>query len=143
MGNIIRRLRVDGVLRTGDLLEASDPWSKTTGRLVGKYQINDDLMTYLSYSTGYKSGAFDGFDTQTSVESLDPEESSNIEWGIKGDFFNGTVRAQLSVFQMELDNRQESVETIQHPDDFFPLPTVVSVDEEYQGYSSSSLTALI
>jgi len=117
--------------RTGTLV-ASDSWDKITGRAVINYQINDDALTYLSYSTGYKSGGFDSLDVTTSDNPLRPEESENIEWAIKGDFFNQRLRTQLSLFQLNIDGRQRTVDT-KPPEQPQAIPTVINGDQEFTG----------
>ena len=122
----------DGFTAVDSPLQAEDDWQRTTGRLVAQYQINDHAMTFLSFSTGYKSGGFDSLDLSTADSPIEPEESTNYEWGIKGDFFNRSLRTQLSVFYMELDNRQRSVET-RPPGQSQAIPTVINGDQEFTG----------
>ncbi len=111
---------------------AEESWSKVTGRLVANYQFSDTAMTYLSYSTGYKSGGFDSLNPNTGKVPLDPEEVENIELGLKGDFFDSHLRTQLAFFYMEIEGRQESIES-QEPGSGAAVPTVINTDEEYKG----------
>lgn len=117
--------------RTGTLY-ASDSWSKLTGRAVVDYQINNNSLTYLSYSTGYKSGAFDSLDVTTSDDPLAPEESANTEWGIKGSFFESHLATEFSLFYMTLDGRQRTVDT-KPPGQNNAIPTVISGDQTFKG----------
>ncbi len=117
--------------RTGTLV-ASDSWDDVTGRAVVNYQLTDTALTYLSYSTGYKSGGFDSLDVTTSDNPLRPEESENLEWGLKGDFFSQRLRTQLSVFNLKIDGRQRSVET-KPPGQPQAIPTVINGDQEFTG----------
>jgi iron complex outermembrane receptor protein len=117
--------------RTGTLY-ASDSWSKLTGRAVVNYQINDAALTFLSYSTGYKSGAFDSLDPSTSDNPLKPEESTNYEWGIKGNFFANHLSTEFSLFYMELDGRQRTVDT-KPPGTPQAVPRVINGDQEFKG----------
>ncbi|MDN3638849.1 TonB-dependent receptor [Simiduia curdlanivorans] len=128
------------VFRTGDgyvvgdqIIEASETWSKVTGRLVGQYNINDDVMTFLSYATGYKSGGFDSLDQSTADTPIEPEEVTNIELGIKGDLFDGKARVQFSYFDMEIDGRQRSVES-KPPGQVNALPRVINGDQQFNGF---------
>jgi iron complex outermembrane receptor protein len=92
-------------------------------------------MTYLSYSTGYKSGGFDSLDLDTATASIDPELVNNIELGVKGDFFDGQVRVQFSYFEMEVEGKQSSVTSY---DPTYPgiagVPQIVSSDDNYEGW---------
>lgn len=76
----------------------------------------DDILWYLSWSEGYKSGSFDfrannkNFypDMATSFE-FDDEEASNIELGGKFLFGDGTVELNMAAFYTEFDNLQISI----------------------------------
>lgn len=117
--------------RTGTLT-ASDSWDKVTGRAVANYQLTDSALVFLSYSTGYKSGGFDSLDVTTSSNPLRPEESENIELGMKGDFFADRLRAQVSLFDMTIDGRQRTVDTLP-PGQPNAIPRVISGDQDFQG----------
>ncbi len=112
--------------------DGSDKWSKVTGRLVGNFQITDSAMVFASYSTGYKSGGYDSLNPGTRQAPLQPEEVDNFEAGVKGDFFTGHLRTQLSVFKMIIDNRQENIES-QQPGSGAAVYTIINTDEDYQG----------
>ena len=117
--------------RTGTLVAMHD-WDKVTGRAVARYQITDNAQMFASYSTGYKSGGYDSLDVSTSEFPLRPEESENIEIGMKGNFFDGTLRAQVAIFDMKIDGRQRTVDT-RPPGQPNPIPTIITGDEEFQG----------
>lgn len=113
---------------------ASDSWGKATGRLVVDWDFSEQVMTYLSYATGYKSGGFDGQDFAAVVNGgFDPEDMTSVEWGIKGDFFDHSLRLETAIFHHELDGRQESVSAKDGPDDPVAQPKVISGDEEADG----------
>ncbi|MBT4521128.1 MAG: TonB-dependent receptor [Halieaceae bacterium] len=112
----------------------SDSWSKTTGRFVVDWAFSDEAMTYFSYATGYKSGGWDGQSFAPVVSGpFDPEEMTSIELGLKGDFFDNTLRVEAAIFHHELDNKQNSVDTKDSPDDSTSKPTVIGSDEETDG----------
>jgi len=114
--------------------EDSDSWNKVTGRLVVDWQFSDQAMTYLSYATGYKSGGFDGQSFASLVRGpFDAEDITSIEWGIKGDFFDNTLRVEAAIFHHELDGRQQSETVKDSPDDPTAAPRVISADDEADG----------
>ncbi|AQA19836.1 hypothetical protein BST95_17880 [Halioglobus japonicus] len=114
--------------------ESSDDWNKTTGRLVADWEFSDIAMAYASYSTGYKSGGFDGQSFKSvQTGSFAPEEIQSFEVGLKGDFFNETLRTELSVFRHELDDRQVQRDIKEGPDDPTAAPGIVSEDLEVDG----------
>ncbi|MFI2812517.1 MULTISPECIES: TonB-dependent receptor [unclassified Microbulbifer] len=122
----------DGYVVGDGQLEAEDNWSKVTGRLVGQYDITDQAMVFLSYATGYKSGGFDSLDQSSAANPIKPEEVENIELGLKGDLFDNRARVQLSYFDMTVDNRQRSVETLP-PGQTNALPRVINGDQRIDG----------
>ncbi|MEM6652100.1 MAG: TonB-dependent receptor [Pseudomonadota bacterium] len=71
----------------------------------------DDVMVFATYSTGYKGG---GFNTQGTFPALsasqrvfDAETSDNFELGIKSQFFNNTVQANVTAYRMDLEGFQD------------------------------------
>ncbi len=95
----------------------------------------DSAMTYASFATGYKSGGFDGqsFDAVLSGP-FDPEDMTSYEVGLKGDFFDDTVRIEFALFYQELDGRQGTESVKDSPDDPTAQPRVVTSDEETTGW---------
>ena len=93
-------------------------WSKTTylGRI--EYDLNDSVMTYVSYATGWKSGVlqdgmgFGALDdgsgnldfSRNNALLQDPEEVSSTELGVKTRFDNWRLSANL--FYMDFKDMQ-------------------------------------
>ena len=112
----------------------SESWSRTTGRLVADWEFSDQAMTYFSYATGYKSGGWDGQSFGSFVSGpFDPEDMTSIELGLKGDFFDNRLRVEAAIFHHELDDKQNSVDTKDSPDDPTSSPSVIGSDEETDG----------
>lgn len=83
------------------------------------FDITDKLSLYSSYTEIFQpQNARDA-----NNQRLDPVEGSNIELGIKGDFFNEAVTASLAVFKVEKDNVAERDPnfTAPLPDGSFPM----------------------
>lgn len=117
--------------RTGTLT-ATDDWDKVTGRAVARYQFSDSASAFLSYSTGYKSGGYDSLDVTTSDNPLRPEESENLELGIKGDFAGDRLRVQLALFSMDIEGRQRTVDS-RPPGSPNPIPLINIGDQSFDG----------
>ncbi len=71
----------------------------------------DDVMVFATYSTGYKGG---GFNTQGAFPALtasqrvfDAENSENFELGIKSQFFDNTLQANVTAYRMDLQDYQD------------------------------------
>ncbi len=84
-------------------------------RLVAQYDFNDDANGYISYTTGYKSGGFNGafFDTAgDNADAFDEETIASLELGYKATLADGRLRVDTAVFRYEYDDLQVStVET--------------------------------
>lgn len=73
--------------------------SKTDYRVNVDYRWADELMTYVSVSTGFKGGGTNPRPFNVpQVRTFDPEELTAYEVGAKADLFDGRVRANFSVF---------------------------------------------
>lgn len=85
-----------------------DEFSQFTGRLSLNYEFGDDLLSYLSFSQGYKAGGFDG--TATSLENLEAsfnaETADAAEWGVKSEWFENKLRVNTAVFYTDYNDLQ-------------------------------------
>jgi iron complex outermembrane recepter protein len=89
-------------------VQRSQSWSDTTFRLGVDHRFNDDVLGYLTYSTGFKSGGFNEQATtiQTAVLSFDPETADAIEAGLKTELFDRRVRLNTAVFYNKYEDLQ-------------------------------------
>ena len=82
-------------------LKGDDNWNAFTPSLSLRYFINDDLMTYVTVSRGFKSGGFnDGLGSGANI-SFDPEYLWNYEAGMKSSWFDKRLVANFDVFYMD------------------------------------------
>lgn len=87
-------------------------WDKVTYRGVIDYKVADTAMAYVSYSTGFMSGGFtEQCSSVKTCRPYNPETNWNLEGGLKGDFFDSTLRSNLAVFYTRFSNllRAQSV----------------------------------
>ena len=99
--------------QTGNVnASADEDWSEFTPRLSLRYQFSDDLMTYATYSSGYRAGGFNGRVNSVieAIEPYDPETVDNFELGFKSEFADNTLRFNGSVFYMSYDDKQEELQ---------------------------------
>lgn len=75
------------------------------------YDWTEDLMTYLSYSEGFKSGGFVQrvFPPKTEVPSFEPETATVYELGAKWTFLDRRVRLSAALFHTDYDDLQIQV----------------------------------
>ena len=88
-------------------------FSKTTGRFVWDYQIDDDTLFYASYSTGFKGGGFNPpFDSSrfpNTPFAFDPMDVSAIEFGVKATVPEIGLVANASIYYNDFENYHVSV----------------------------------
>jgi iron complex outermembrane receptor protein len=90
--------------------EAQQKWTETTPKLDVRYQINDDLMAYASYSEGFKSGGFFARQANYLIDpSYDPEYVKNYELGWKTTLMDGRMIFNGAFFRSDYNDKQESI----------------------------------
>jgi iron complex outermembrane recepter protein len=79
-----------------------------------EYDINEEHMLYVTYSTGYKAGGFNQFSApfQPGVASAySPEKLRALESGSRHRFFESRVQINLEGFYWKYENAQETFAT--------------------------------
>ena len=73
-----------------------------------QYDLTRDIMTYFTYSRGYKGPAYNVFFNmqQTDTGVLRPETNNSFEIGLKSQFLDRMVTANLAAFIEDFDNYQ-------------------------------------
>lgn len=84
-------------------------FTSTTGSATAQYQWTDRLMTYASWSQGFKSGGFNQRYNSAPPGNLpigfDPEEAVTYELGLKSEF-GSAVRLNAAIFSTRYDDMQ-------------------------------------
>ena len=100
-----RRIASNTFIVPATNVEAS--WNEPTPMFSVQYQWTDALMTYFTYSEGFKSGGFNGRPiVAAAVESYDPEFLVNHEVGIKSEWFDRRLRLNAAAFFYNYDDLQ-------------------------------------
>ncbi len=98
--------------RTAGLACSSDgeeSWSEFTPRVSLDYSFSDDVMAYLSWSRGFRSGGFNGrATTPSSIGPYDPETVDSYELGLRSSLFDNRLVFNATLFRAEYDNKHES-----------------------------------
>ncbi|WP_086930041.1 TonB-dependent receptor [Agarilytica rhodophyticola] len=121
-----------------------DSWDEVTYRLAVDWNLNDDLMLFSSYATGYKSGGIN----QTAAVSrgaenaiYQPETVDAYEAGIKATLLNGRMQLNSSLYRNEYDNLQFQVFGQSGPEAFNAQGAVVQgAEAELRAVLIDSLT---
>lgn len=83
----------------------SDSWSFWSYRFSADYQVNPDVLLYVSLAEGNKAG---GFNVGAAAVDLqyDPEKNRTYEAGMKAKLFDGRAVLDISAFYAELSDLQ-------------------------------------
>jgi len=79
-----------------------DAWLPKVGL---EYTPLPNVMTYFTYSQGYKAGGFNNLG-DPGQETYDAEYTRNYELGIKSSFFDNRVQANLALFWIDWTDQQ-------------------------------------
>ncbi|PCI34256.1 MAG: TonB-dependent receptor [Alphaproteobacteria bacterium] len=73
------------------------------------YAINDDMLLYATVSNGFKSGGFNGANSNTTLQlnAYEAEEITSYEVGMKSTLLEGAMQLNLSSFYYDYKNKQE------------------------------------
>jgi iron complex outermembrane receptor protein len=90
------------------------------------FKLTDDVMTYFTYSRGFKAGGFPSAPTGASNIAFKEEKSENFEIGAKASLLDHRLSVDLSVFYINLTNQQ--VATIVFINDDPSLPVAATAN---------------
>jgi iron complex outermembrane receptor protein len=98
---------------TGELVSDARPTATSSrglqqrfsGNATLAYQATDNTNVFVRWSTGYRSGGFNGEIYNNPVEE---ETIEQWEFGVKSDVVPGTLRVNASIFQYTYDDMQVS-----------------------------------
>ncbi len=122
-GNFLAMGVPEGFFPIGEV-RADEDWDEFTPKVGVDWSYSDDVLFYLSYAEGFRSGGFNGRNyTPADIGPYDPEFVDQYEIGMKGDFLDNTFRMNLAAFYTDYSDKQEEV--IQS-DEFGATLTVVS-----------------
>jgi iron complex outermembrane receptor protein len=90
--------------------QADKTWSAITPKLSAQYQWAPDVLQYVSYSKGFKSGGFDNRATRLDLATLPfaPEDVTTYEAGLKTQLLDQRLRANLAAFYNDYQDLQVS-----------------------------------
>jgi iron complex outermembrane receptor protein len=73
------------------------------------YKLTPDILAYATYSRGFKSGGFNGANSNTTqqLKGYQPEELDSIEVGLKSSLLDRRMQLNLASFYYDYKNKQE------------------------------------
>lgn len=83
-----------------------DSWSNFSPKAGVEYKVNDDTLVYASFTKGFRSGTFNGRGgaPEAVSESVEPEEVTSYELGLKTEFFDNRARANFAFYFNDYDD---------------------------------------
>lgn len=78
-----------------------------TWRLAADYRPSDQMLAYVSYNRGFKSGGFNP--TEIPFNSFQPEQIDAYETGLKLDLLDRRLRVNPSIFYYDYTNLQATI----------------------------------
>ena len=96
---------------TADIKAAGIPVEQSTGqftpRVALKWDVNDELNFFVSATNGFKSGGWNARNVNVSeVQPFKPEKVWSYELGMRSDWFDNTLRANLTGFWSDVTDFQ-------------------------------------
>lgn len=89
---------------------AKKSWTDFSPRASLEFQARNGLMFYLSYTKGFRSGAFNSRATSAlAIGPTSPESVASFEAGMKGSFFDNLLKLNLTGFHAKYDDIQRSL----------------------------------
>ena len=96
-------------------------WNRFTYRLALDWQMNDDILLFGSFSTGYKSGGINqvaAISLGATTAIYEPETVDAIEVGVKSTLLDGRLQLNSSAYYNEYDDLQFQVFGLGGPEAF-------------------------
>jgi iron complex outermembrane receptor protein len=85
-------------------------FNKFTWRASADYELGAHQLLYASFSTGFRSGGFNGRGSSpTTIGPYQPETVKSYEVGLKADWLDRRLRTNIAIFQTDYTNKQEEV----------------------------------
>ena len=93
--------------------QADESWSEFSPKAGIRWIPNEETMMYLTYTSGFRSGGFNGRAGALSSATVtyDPETVDTLELGYKAHWLENRVQFNAAVFFGKYDNKQEEIVT--------------------------------
>ena len=103
------RIQADGTISFNEP-GISTGFNNFSPKIVLDYQIMQTVLTYASFSKGFKSGGFNPRSAaQGQTQPYDPEKVYSFEAGIKSRWFDDRLQANIAGFYMDYSDIQQQV----------------------------------
>ena len=98
----------------GYQIDDNETWSNLDPKFGLDYRFTDDVMAYLSWTSGYRGGGWTyrsdvGELARTRPGFYDEEQVEATELGLKGNYLDGRLRLNLTYWQNDFKDLQRSI----------------------------------
>ena len=105
-----------GTVNSADMVAAGIPLVQTedefTPRIAYAHRFSDNLMMYASATNGFKSGGWNARgSSSTALQAFGPETIWSYELGMRGDWMDGRLRTNITMFYSDLEDLQTTSAT--------------------------------
>lgn len=84
-----------------------DSWSDWSPRAGIEYEPSPDILTYFTWTRGFRSGNFNARASNLlTIAAADPERADQYELGFKSEFGDGALRLNVAAFHTKYDDIQ-------------------------------------
>ena len=104
-----------GILGGSFSVKAEDSWSKFTPNASARFKFTPDVMGYVTVSQGFKSGGYNDALGDANGIAYDPETVWNYEAGLKSEWMDRRLLANVALYHMEWDDIQINVDNPNTP----------------------------
>ena len=119
-GNVFENSSFFGFGPAGYVYNPKDKSDNVSPEVTASYQLNDDVMAYVAYKTGFQSAGISNPGTVPNLSALpvavqndtlifDETTIEGFEAGLKGTFLEGRLRADLAAFRYEAKDLQVGI----------------------------------
>jgi iron complex outermembrane receptor protein len=97
-----------GLVNDPSGFQGSTEETNLSGKVGVQYVLNENVDTYVSYTTGYKGPAYNVYFNMLTrdLPAIAAEEAKSLEAGLKARWFDGKIVANLAWFSAEYENFQ-------------------------------------
>ena len=93
-------------IAASSITDAEKDFSRPTWRVALDYQFTDDIMAYVSYNRGFKSGSYTATALGPTAVPVNPEVLDAYEVGFKSEFADHTIRFNAAAFYYDYSDIQ-------------------------------------
>jgi outer membrane receptor protein involved in Fe transport len=107
-GNPLYPIMVFGFGWKDGTLHSERKDDKWTGSINAQYDVNDSVMAYATFSSGFKAGGFDEQNGSLDPDAMnfEPETVDSFEVGFKSTLLDGAMNLNAALFRNEYDDLQ-------------------------------------